>query len=597
MSLSHVLLIASILACFLSGSSCKKSNKLTFSNEIVEVPDNDPVPQYDQIELSTDKAIYKPGEQVNISIAGIDNIQGVKVRYKHQNEILSEENINALQWGWQPPDVDFTGYLVEVINTDNNETTICGTIGVDVSSSWTKFPRYGFLSKFPALQATSVNEVIDNLNRFHINGLQFYDWHYKHHQPLPFVGGQPAEEWKDIINRDIHLSTVQNYITVAHNRGMKAMFYNLLYGAWGDAADDGVNDDWYIFKDVNGLNKDSHELPKPPFVSDIFLTNPANEEWQSYLLNEHDKVYNSLDFDGFHIDQLGDRGSRYLADGKGINLSATYAPFIEACKNRQPDKYLVMNAVNQYGQSNITFSPVDFLYTEVWSPNDTYNDLSNIIKNNYEFSQGKKNTVLAAYMNYDLADDKGFFHQPSVLTTNAVIFAFGGAHLELGEHMLGKEYFPNNNLEVTEELNKRLIDYYDFLVAYQNLLRDKGQFNTVKLESLSNQSNVLNWPASAGSIACIAKLVEDRQVIHLINFNELAQLDWRDNNGEHKTPRIIEDLKLELSSGKTVKSVWCASPDVAGGTSIQLNHIQEEHTVRFKLPKLEYWSMIVLEFN
>src|SRR5690606_18054372 len=110
-----------------------------------------------------------------------------------------------------------------------------------------------------------------------------------------------------------------------------------------------------------------------------------------------------------------------------------------------------------------------------------YNDLATIIKQNNVLSSHQKNTVLAAYMNYNLANNKGYFNTASVLMTNAVIFAFGGSHIELGEHMLGKEYFPNNNLQMKQELKTARIKYYDFLTAYQSLLRDGGNFNTITL--------------------------------------------------------------------------------------------------------------------
>lgn len=108
-----------------------------------------------------------------------------------------------------------------------------------------------------------------------------------------------------------------------------------------------------------------------------------------------------------------------------------------------------MNAVGQYGQENlIANSPVDFLYTEVWEkPTDNgFSVLSNIITNNDRWSNGKK-TVLAAYMNYKLGGEgRGYFNTPGVLMANAAIHAWGGAHLELGEHMLTTEYFPNSSL-------------------------------------------------------------------------------------------------------------------------------------------------------
>jgi dextranase len=46
---------------------------------------------------------------------------------------------------------------------------------------------------------------------------------------------------------------------------------------------------------------------------------------------------------------------------------------------------------------SITKAPVDFLYTEVWPPDEAYNDLKTIIQNNDAWSNNTKKTVLAAY--------------------------------------------------------------------------------------------------------------------------------------------------------------------------------------------------------
>ena len=255
-----------------------------------------------------------------------------------------------------------------------------------------------------------------------------------------------------------------------------------------------------------------------------------------------------------------------------------------------------MNSVNQYGQTGIAQTAVDFLYTEVWASNDNYNDLASIIKANNTYSNNTKNTVLAAYMNYNMADNKGFFNTPSILMTNAVIFAFGGAHLEMGEHMLGKEYFPNNNLEMKDDLKKSLVTYYDFLVSYQNLLRDGGAFNTVALTSTDNKISVVNWPASTGTVSAIAKKVGNNQVIHLINFKNSKTQEWRDNAGVQVAPVQIKGAGLSVTSTGTVKKIWCASPDNIGGASRLLKFTQTGDKVSFALPELQYWSMIVIEY-
>jgi dextranase len=193
---------------------------------------------------------------------------------------------------------------------------------------------------------------------------------------------------------------------------------------------------------------------------------------QNYLAGRNNDVYQVLDFDGFHIDQLGNRNHNlYNYNGQVVDLPSAFNSFVHAMKNAAPSKYHVMNAVNQYAQQQIAASPVDFLYSEVWNPNNSYQQLAQIITDNDAFSDHTKNSVLAAYMNYDLASGQGFFNTPGVLLTNAVILSFGGSHLELGEHMLGKEYFPNNNLQMRGDLRDAMVAYYDFQTAYQNLLR------------------------------------------------------------------------------------------------------------------------------
>ncbi|NTW23794.1 MAG: cycloisomaltooligosaccharide glucanotransferase, partial [Lentimicrobium sp.] len=463
--------------------------------------DDPPVPVVTKVSLFTDKSCYKPGETV-IFTADKSLLSEIKVRYRHLNFILDEKTPDGNTWSWTPPATDFTGYLAEVFTIKNGTETLQGSIAVDVSSDWNRFPRYGFLSGFPEMTSGSIDYVISNLSRYHINGLQFYDWHCDHHKPLAGTVDNPAPVWKDIANRDTYLATVQSYIETAHSFNMKAMFYNLAYGALSNASADGVSDQWYLFTDQNHTWKDYLHLSSPMFKSDIYLTDPSNTEWQQYIGSRNRDVYEVFDFDGYHIDQLGIRDrTLYDYSGQTVDLPVAYTEFINAMKADMPDKKLIMNAVNQYGQQNIASTPVDFLYTEVWGPNDDFEDLARIINDNNAFSNNSKSTVLAAYVNYDLANASGYFNTPGVLLTNSVIFAFGGSHLELGEHMLAKEYFPNNNLQISGQLRDALIAYYDFLVAYQNLLRDGGQINSPDLSCTNAEISMVQWPPQSGKVA------------------------------------------------------------------------------------------------
>lgn len=545
--------------------------------------------------VSIDQAAYRPGEAVTFTINRSPS-SGTKVRYKHLGEVIDQSSVTGRSWQWTPPSNDFTGYMAEIYQQQNSSETILATIGVDVSSTWTQFPRYGFLSRYPQMQQSAIDSVIRNLNRYHINGLQFYDWHYKHHEPLAGTGDNPDSVWKDISNNDVYFSTVSSYIQTAHKHNIRAMFYNLIYGALDDAASDGVQPQWYLFTDQNHDSKKKFSLPKPPFKSDIYLLDPSNTEWQNYLVNQDQQVYKALDFDGYHMDQLGDLGTLYAYDGAPVNLAHTFQPFIESMKQANPNKQLAMNAVNQYGQSSIANAPTDFLYTEVWSPHENYGDLAKIIKDNNSFGDGQKNTVLAAYVNYDMADQQGYFNTPSVLFTDAVIFAFGGDHLELGEHMLGKEYFPNDNLAMRKDLKEALVSYYDFLTAYENLLRGEGTFNSPEI-STYGELTFNQWPPQQGKVSVVGKKVGDREVIHLLNFTDASTMNWRDNNGSQPYPYDQKEIPITFNTDKQVAKVWYATPDKDMGASKELEFSQSGNEVSFKLPYLKYWSMIVVEFK
>ena len=113
--------------------------------------------------------------------------------------------------------------------------------------------HYGYLTDYGTKSAAKIDEIFQNLTKYHLNGLQFYDWQYKHLMPVPFdQNGNPLSSWKEIANRTVMFKTVYDYIQAAHDHGMVAMNYNLLYGAFDDAVSDGVSLDWGIYSDRNG---------------------------------------------------------------------------------------------------------------------------------------------------------------------------------------------------------------------------------------------------------------------------------------------------------------------------------------------------------
>ena len=369
-------------------------------------PENDPITygeSYIPNLMSTDKAAYKPGQTVTFTINTLPE-QTLKVRYKHLGKTLSEQNVSSNSWTWQPPKDDFKGYMAELVGSVNGKDSVFATIAIDVSSEPSRFPRNGFLSAYGNLSASEISTTLNELNRYHINYLQFQDWHWKHHHPLAGSATQPMDVWTDIISRNCYRATVQSYIDGAHQRGMLTLFYNLGYGCLEDYASDGVSPEWLLYTDKLHSHIDNHPLGSP-FKSAIYLADMHNAGWRDFLRQRNDEVYATFNFDGWQIDQLGVRPTTvYDYSGNVVDVQSAFGAFIDNEKKAQPNKRIVMNAVGQYGQQHqIAPAPVDFCYTEVWDHSNTngYAIFSDIITNNANWSSGKQ-TVLAAYLNYNL---------------------------------------------------------------------------------------------------------------------------------------------------------------------------------------------------
>jgi dextranase len=558
---------------------------LSFGDEIFESVD-------------TDKACYNPGDSVRFSLHLREQPESshLFISYRHLFERIDSISIpvinREINWSWLPPGEDYRGYLAEIFLMNNEDTIDRINIGVDVSSDWRRYPRYGFLSKYPNTTSEEREAIINKLNRYHINGLQFYDWHWKHHRPLCGTVDNPAYTWNDIANRKIYCKTVEGYISLAHAKNMKTMAYNLIYGAYEDASNDSVQETWRLFTDRAHQYPDKHDLPDS-WASDIYLMNPANSIWQSYINCEMNKVFQAFDFDGWHMDQLGNRGTRYDYSGNQINISGSFRSFIEQSKNAL-NVSLVLNAVDQYGQPEIAVSPVDFLYTEVWSET-TYSGLAGIIHSNDYYSYNQLASVLAAYVNKGISGEPGTINTAAVLLADAVIFANGGAHLELGEHILCNEYFPNDNLKMDEELVKQLIAYYDFSVAYENILRDHPQ--PILFGIMTDSDVPLSKSAQKDKVWVFAGQAGNRQIYHFINFIGVSTMDWRDPQAIQTSPEKLFDLPLMIKADSTVSRVWTTSPDTNQGSPVGLDFTQNGDTLSFTLPGLHYWSMVVVEFD
>ena len=572
-----------------------------------------------QLELSTDKACYEPGSTVTFTADGnLPSDKEVYVRYRHNNTFIEKHTITSKTWTWTPPKTDYMGYMVDLYymewNGDVGTEHIIGAIAVDVSSDWKRFPRYGFVADFDDYNKSidknaNIEEEIKYLNRLHINGVQFQDWHWKHHKPVKFREDGSLDPWyQDISNRWVGTEYVKKYIDVQHRYGMKSIFYNLCFGAWKGYENDYVSPDWGLYKkDANGnLYQDFHDLPSN-WQSDIYLMNPGNPHWQNYLEDRYNEVYANYDFDGYQIDQLGGRGNVFEKNGNTIDLEYNYELFLRAMKGHRKDKRLVMNGVQSYGAHRICRAKlddgtrtVDFCYNELWEKQPNFESLFQIIQDNDRESEHNLQTVFAAYINYDKADHAWDYpdqnvNTPGALLTDAVMFAIGGSHIEMGDHMLTREYFPAKPLAMTDELKQRLIHYYDFQTAYQNLLRgidSKAAFTP----TISSSTHAINaWPPQGSKITAFAKKVDNMIAVHLLNFCNTNDLSWRDLEGTRPAPVTQTNVQITYTTSRHITKVWTATPDKNGGVPMELPFTQDGNNVSVTVPSLEYWTMLVFE--
>ena len=572
-----------------------------------------------QLDLSTDKACYAPGSTVTFNAVGdLPSGKEVYVRYRHNNTFIKKHTFTSKTWTWTPPDTDYMGYMVDLYymewNGDIGTEHIIGAIAVDVSSDWKRFPRYGFVAEFDNYSGSidknaNIEAEMKYLNRLHINGVQFQDWHWKHHKPVRFRADGSLDPWyQDVSNRWVGTEYVKKYIDVQHRYGMKSIFYNLCYGAWEGYEADCVEPEWGLYKkDANGnLYQDFHDLPSD-WQSDIFLMNPGNPNWQNYLEDRYNEVYANYDFDGYQVDQLGYlKADVFEKDGTKIDLEYNFGLFLKAMKGHRKDKRLVMNSVGGYGAHHICDArlgdgtpTVDFCYNEVWGEQASFSDLFQIIQDNDRESEHDLQTVFAAYINYDKADhawdyaDKNV-NTPGALLTDAVMFAIGGSHLEMGDHMLTREYFPAKPLGMTDDLKQRLIHYYDFMTAYQNILRgidSKAAFTP----TISSSYPINAWPPQGRKITAFAKKVDNMIAVHLLNFLNTDDLSWRDLEGTRPAPEIKENVQITYTTSRKITKVWTATPDKNGGVPMELPFTPDGNKVSVTVPSLEYWTMLVFE--
>ncbi len=574
--------------------------------------------------VNTDKAMYSPGSTATIYV-DLQNNTGstfsgsVALNITHLGNVVANvpaaKSVSNLAVGastsvsftWTPPSTDFRGYQIDVTARNGSGSTVdTSATAIDVSSDWKKFPRYGYVSRFDS--GIDTYNLMWQLKNYHINGIQFYDWMWKHHIPY-----SPNQSWPDVANRTIYRSTVTGFIDAAHSYNMQAMAYNLYGAAYDNYPNDGsgVSLSMGMFRMQKAAGTytlaDQYQIDFPSTwqTQKFYEMNMRSSAWQTYIFNRMRDVFNNFAFDGWHIDTLGARNA-YDWDGNNFQLRDYYASFTNNAKSNL-NKRMVFNTVNADGQNLVSANAnVDFVYSELWDNVTTYAGLNQKVQESKASSD--KAVVFPAYMNYNYSKNfsessPGFFNEPGIRLADATIFAAGGSHVELGDgdKMLSHEYFPNINLRMSNSLKSAMANYYNFLVAYENLLRDGTSNNTTQV-NVSNVATSTN--GGAGTVWVLPKKRAGYDIVHLINLENNTSNEWRDTNGNYPAPDVFTNLPVKMYHRGTLNTgakLFYATPDDQFGKATQLSYTKGSDSggnyVTFTVPRLHYWDMIWLEVN
>ena len=350
--------------------------------------------------VSVDRARYAPGQSVTVT-AQTQGDGEVNFSLKHLGKEVDHFSTQAsadgkTTWTFTPPQTDFTGYLVEVDTQDSQANT-----AIDVSSTWTRYPRFGYLGNYSADLSGKTDEVINQLAQdYHINSLQYYDWMWRHEDPVRYENNQVADQWSDWKKWNFSSDVIKQFITSGDKAGVASLPYSMSYAALEGYQDHGVSSDWAISIRGEGNTRVPWTSVMIPGQQDttLHMMNPQNVQWRQHMIDQYKKQI-ALGFEGTHIDQLGNPQGAWDVNGNSVDLEAGFASLVNETseQTRQP---VGLNAVDSFGSTQLAQSKADYLYTELWGGQASNGNLADYLERQRKESNGKS-AVVAAYMNSD----------------------------------------------------------------------------------------------------------------------------------------------------------------------------------------------------
>lgn len=512
------------------------------------------------------QAWFSPGEPARLTLSLEVETGGLletKLTITHLEQIAStvvsrhavRPGVNRIELRWQPPADAPAGYGAAIQVNGGKEPL---WTAFDVLPSWSAFPRYGFVCDF----ATGRNDAaatLEQLLPYHINGLQFYDWQYRHDCLLP-----PGDEYLDPLGRALSLNTVRTLIEAAQARKMAALPYLAIYAAAADFWRE--HGEWALY--------DRSGSPIPFGDNFLGLMDPsAGRPWADHLLQACATALAGLPFDGLHIDQYGEPHEAWDVSGAPVDLPRAFTDFISAARERFPGKAVLFNAVGNWPIDSLAEAALDFLYIEVWPPEVAYADLVEIALNARRLS-GHKPVVIALYLPAS---------QPANnLLADALLLACGAGRIELGEdaRLLADPYFPKHQF-LDAALKLALRQLVDFYVRF-------GEWLGPAIPGSDHQG-----VEKQDEIWCFRRVGAGQHTIVMVNLSGLGSNPRWDE--AHPMPARVNNPAFRFQLGRPARRVLWFCPEEPQRLPQSLEFSYQNGWLEFCLPQISLLAGVTID--
>ena len=487
-------------------------------------------------------------------------------------------------------DVLFAGFGVRAVIYGAGDELVLET-AFDVCKEPGKSLRYGFVSDFTAKDKT--NGAMEQLRKYHINMVQFYDWSYRHDSLV-----SEAEDYEDMMGKPIHSETVREKIAQAERYGMQAIAYGAVYAASKEFYDQHQE---LAFYNANG------EVFR--FIDRFYIMNiQKGSPWRRHLTGQYRDAMEKMGFTGIHMDTYGfpkTAFSRLEGDYTRVSLQKEFGSLIDetyrelAKTGREP--YLLFNNVGNWPVAETARHEVKAVYIEVWPPYERYHHIKQLILEAKQLVQNQKPVILAAYLEpFRKESPERAACCARILT--AVMVTNGAYHLLLGEKngVLTQGYYGDYSV-MEEKTAAEMRRYYDFMVRYLHLFYDAQLVDVTMThmgwDNYEYQCSAENWSAygESGKLWLTVRESEAYKLLSYINLCGCQEDYW--NKGK-EMPVAQKDIVCTVAVDGEIEGIYYASPDLPDSESYRLpyEYLTDEKGkyVRYVLPEVVVWAIVYM---